>query len=88
MNIAVRLARPALDTREQPLNTRPISMDGVIRNGGVVFEPVPVLYEYGNQVFGSREKEYIGFFSIEILWKTFVGLARDCRQAQAPAETV
>src|SRR6185503_15457383 len=84
--VAIARARPALDPREQPLDPRPIAVNHVARRRRVVDERRSAGVEHRHQVFRSGQNEDVAVLVIEIARYALVGLARDLRQSQRPAD--
>lgn len=87
MNLADGCIGPALDTRKQPLDAGAVAVDDIAGRGGIVLESRAVWVEHWHQVFCAGEDVDVRLFSIPVLRQPLVGLARDRRQRQAPAQT-
>ena len=91
VDIAIGVASPTLDSREQPFDARAVAADAVAVDFVFVNHSEPrararSTLRNRDQVFGAGEDEDIGLLGVVIPRQAFVGLARDRRQRKAPAE--
>ena len=87
---------PALDAREQALDPRPeaqhvVAFDVVLveqRVAARVGHELAVLVEdeRGDEILGAGEDEHVGLLVVGVAGEALVGLARDRRQREPPAE--
>src|ERR1700744_5682791 len=89
MDVAVGLPRPALDARIGSLDARAVAEDvvseaAVGRRRGITCPAARRLHQRRHHVFGAREDERVAV--TDVLGQALVGLARDARDREAPAD--